>query len=52
MFLFVFGFLVYWKIEPNKPARPGLRLDYKAVTSKLSKKQNVTSQKQQFFWFY
>ena len=48
MLLFVFGFLVYWKIEPNSrafsrllapPATPGLRLDYKVVTSKLSKKQ-------------
>ena len=50
MLLFIFGFLVYWKIEPNLPAfscqrQPlaGLRLDYKAVKSKLSKKQNVTS---------
>ena len=40
MLLFVFGFLVYWKIEQilAPPATPGLRLDYKAATSKLSKK--------------
>ena len=53
MLLFVLGFLVYWKIEPNShafspdvshPATRGLRLDFKVVTSKLSKKQNVTSQ--------
>ena len=50
MLLFVLGFLVYWKIEPNSHAfsrirqhASGLRLDFKAVT-KLSKKQNVTSQ--------
>ena len=45
MLLFVFGFLVYWKIKPNFRAsgNTGLRLDYKAATSKLSKKQNVTS---------
>ena len=48
MLLFV-GFLIYWKIEPNShaftahPATRGLRLDFKEVTSKLSKKQNVTS---------
>ena len=45
MLLFVFGFLVYWKIESKfsriiaHPATRGLRLDFKAVTSKLSKKQ-------------
>ena len=41
MLLFVFGFLVYWKIEPYSPAFS--RLNYTAVTSKLSKKQTVTS---------
>ena len=48
MLLFVLGFLVYWKIEPNSRASiatPGLRLNYKPVTSKLSEKQNVTSKK-------
>ena len=37
--LFVLGFLVYWKIEQIFPplATPGLRLDHKAVISKLSK---------------
>ena len=37
MLLFVFGFLVYWKMNQilAPPAAPGLRLDYKAVTSKL-----------------
>ena len=42
MLLFVFGFLVYWEIEPNSraPATPGLRLDYKSVMSKLSKKSD------------
>ena len=50
MLLFVLGFLVYWKIEPNSRAlaTPGLWLDYKAVTSKLSKKQNVTSRNSMF----
>ena len=45
MLLFVFGFLVHWKIELNSRAsgNTGLRLDYKPVTSKLSEKQNVTS---------
>ena len=48
MLLFVFGFLVYWKIEPfsrilAQPATRDLRLDFKAVTSKLSKKQNQTT---------
>ena len=45
MLLFVLGFLVYWKIEPNSPASGNswFRLDYKPVTSKLSEKQNVTS---------
>ena len=44
MLLFVLGFLVSWRIEPNSRAL-SLQLDYKAVTSKLSKKQNVTSKK-------
>ena len=45
MLLFVFAFLVHWKIELNSRAsgKTGLRLDYKPVTSKLSEKQNVTS---------
>ena len=45
MLLFRLGFLVYWKIEPNSRtlATPGLRLDNKPVTSKMSEKQNVTS---------
>ena len=48
MLLFMFGFLVYWKMYYWKivlapPATPGLQLDYKVVTSKLSKNQNVTS---------
>ena len=47
MLLFVIGFLVYWK-KINQilahPATRGLRLDFKAVTSKLSRKQNLTSQ--------
>ena len=45
MLLFLLGFLVYWKIEPNSAplATPRLRLDYKPVTSKLSENQNVTS---------
>ena len=45
--LFVLGFLVYWKIEScilAHPATRGLQLDFKAVTSKLSKRQNVMSQ--------
>ena len=46
MLLLVFYFLVYKKIEPNyrqrllaPPATPGLRLDYNADKSKLSKKK-------------
>ena len=52
MLLFVFGFRVYWKIEPNSRAFSRLRqhllykqLDYKVVKSKLSKKQNVIAKK-------
>ena len=43
--LFMIGFLVYWKLNQILAplATPGLRLDYKPVTSKLSEKQNVTS---------
>ena len=39
--LFLLGFLVYWKIEPNSHAsgNTGLRLDYQSVMSKLSKKK-------------
>ena len=45
MLSFVFGFLFTRKLNQilAPPATPGLRLYYKAVTSKLSKKQNVTS---------
>ena len=45
MLIFVRGFLVYSKIEPNSHASGNtwFTLDFKAVTSKLSKKQNVTS---------
>ena len=35
MLPFVFGFLVYWKMEPNSSAIPGLLRVYKAVTSLL-----------------
>ena len=41
MLLFMFTGKLNQILAP--PATPGLRLDYKAVTSKLSKKQNVTS---------
>ena len=42
MLLFVVGFLVYWKIEPNSRALNKVD-ENKLVTSKLSEKQNVTS---------
>ena len=52
LLLFVF-FLVYCKIEPNSRASgtPGLQLDYKAVTSKLLKKQNVNVKDNNFLGF-
>ena len=47
MLLFVFVFLFTGKLNQilAPPATPGLWHGYKAVTSKLSKKQNVTSNK-------
>ena len=45
MLLFVLGFLFTGKLNQILAplATPGLRLDYKPVTSKLSEKQNMTS---------
>ena len=45
MLLFVLGFLFTGKLKKilAPPATHCLRLDYKSVMSKLSKKQNVTS---------
>ena len=53
MLLFVFGFLGYWKIEPNSCAFSRLRqhLVFNLVTKRSrqsSKKQNVTSKKTSF----
>ena len=45
MLIFVFGFLVYWKIARNSRSFSRLQQYLKAVTSMLSKKQNVTSEK-------
>ena len=58
MLLFMFGFLVTWKISTNSrtysigpPATPDVLRDYKEVTSMLSNKQNVTSEQTIFPFF-